>query len=231
MVNLVSVDKAVIATIERNGRRYEVLVDSELAWELKKGKNVSIEDILAVPEIFADARKGEKAGNLSAVFGTDNIYDVAKEIILHGKVPMSKEYRHRLLEEKTRKIVDYISRNAIDARTNAPIPPERVEKAIHELKVNIDPLEPVESQINKILTDLRRIIPLSFERKKLKVVIPSSYAPKVYGVLKKYNKLKEEWLANGDYYAEFDIAAGMLNNFYDEINKATKGNVTVSEVK
>ena len=60
---MVSVDKAIIARLEKHGKKLEVLVDPNKALDFKAGKEVDFEDLLAIDEIFSDAHKSERVPN------------------------------------------------------------------------------------------------------------------------------------------------------------------------
>ncbi len=81
---MVSLDKAVIARLRKGGEEFEVLVDPYLARDLKEGKEVNFEELLAAEEIFKDAKKGERASadELRKAFGTDDIFEIAKRSFL-----------------------------------------------------------------------------------------------------------------------------------------------------
>lgn len=229
---MVSVEDAVIAKLIKNGHKFEILVDCELAMKLKQGEKVNMRDLLAVDNVFKDARKGELASNLYDVFKTNNIEEIAKEIILKGEVPLTTEYKHKLIEEKRKKIIGLICQNAIDPRTKYPIPPQRIENAMEQAKVHIDPFKPAEEQMKEIVDKLRPILPISFEAKKFTVIIPAQYAASAYGLLKRYGKLvSENWLGNGSLQAELEMPAGVSAEFIDKINKATHGEVQIEEKK
>ena len=51
-------DKAVIAKLKIRENNFEILVDCEKALELRSGKKVDIEDVLATRDIFSDVKKG-----------------------------------------------------------------------------------------------------------------------------------------------------------------------------
>jgi len=80
--------------------------------EFRKGKDIGIDSILAVQDIFKDADKGERAGahELEKHFKTSDIFKVAEEIIRHGEVQLTTEQRRRMLDEKRKQIADIISR-------------------------------------------------------------------------------------------------------------------------
>ena len=74
---MVSVDKAVIARLVKNGETFEVLVDPDKALAYRKGSPVSIDNILATSEIFKDSKKGDRptAADLDKAFGKGRAYD------------------------------------------------------------------------------------------------------------------------------------------------------------
>ena len=58
---MVSLDDAVLARLEKGGKRYEVLVDPVLVETFKETPNdVDINEFLAMDEVFHDARGGER---------------------------------------------------------------------------------------------------------------------------------------------------------------------------
>lgn len=54
---MVALEDAVIARLEYYGERFEVLVDPDLASDFKRGESINIDEILAVEEVFKDAKK------------------------------------------------------------------------------------------------------------------------------------------------------------------------------
>ncbi|HIP62955.1 MAG TPA: ribosome assembly factor SBDS, partial [Archaeoglobus profundus] len=159
---MVSLEKAVIARLKKGGETFEVLVDPYLARDLKEGKEVDFEQLLAIEEVFKDARKGERASKevLQKVFGTTDIKKIVKTIIEEGEVQITAEQRREMLEQKKRQIIEFIRRNAVDPRTGAPHPPARIERALEEAKVHIDIFKSVEAQIKDIVKALKPILPL-----------------------------------------------------------------------
>lgn len=223
---MVSLEKAVIARLRKGGEDYEVLVDPYLARDLKEGKNVNFEDLLAAEEIFKDAKKGERvsAEEIRRVFGTDNIYDVVKRIILEGEVQITAEQRKEMLEAKRKQIVTFISRNAIDPRTNAPHPPARIERALEEARVHVDIFKPVEAQIKDIVKALKPIIPLKFEEMEIAIKIPPEYTGKAISALYSFGGItKEEWQKDGSWICVMRIPSGMYGDLMDLLGKVAKG--------
>lgn len=222
---MVSVDKAVIARYSKGGKRFEVLVDPDLAWAMKRGENVSIEDMLASFDVYSDARKGERApaSEVSKVFGTADIYEVAKRIVVDGEVHLTTEQRRRMYEEIRQKIANIISRRAIDPRTGAPHPPQRVLTAMDQAKIHIDIFKSPEDQLQDVVGALRKIIPLRIETKRIEVVIPPHYASKVYSHIKKCRVLREQWRNDGSLSLMLEVPAGMLEEVLRDFANATRG--------
>jgi ribosome maturation protein SDO1 len=222
-----NLDKAIIGRIKKGGETFEVYLDPDKAYDYINGKKKDLKNILVVEEVFKDAKKGERQSpaKIKEVFGTDDIYVVLKEILEKGEVQLTTEQRRKMQEEKRKQIIHYISRNAIDVRTNAPVPEQRVELAMEEAKIRVDPFKPVDAQVPEIMKALKRIIPIKFATARIAVKIPAEYAMKAYSILKNYGMKQEEWGSQGELYAVVEIPAGMQGEFLDKLNKATAGNV------
>lgn len=227
---MVSVDKAVIARIQKNGNTYEILVDCEQAMAYREGKSVSLRGLLAVDEVFKDSKKGLRAGNLAGTFGTEDIEKIADEIIRKGEVQLTQEYREKLTKEMKNRIVNYISMSATDTRTNSPVPPQRVELAIEQIKFSANPFGSVESQAKEVIEKLRPILPMSTEMKMLKVTIGSRWASKAYNLVSRLATIKSDsWLNDGSWTCEVTLLGGKVGNFINEINSLTQGNAEIIE--
>ena len=129
-----------------------------------------------------------------------------------------------MLEEKKKKVIYTISKNAINPQTRTPHPPARIEKAMDEAKVHIDPLKSVDQLVNITMKAIRPLIPIRFEEINIAVKIPPLYAPKAYGDISKVGTItKEEWQRDGSWIGVIRIPAGIQTDFYALINHLTKG--------
>jgi len=129
---MVKLEEAVTARFDSKGEKFEILVDPDLALQLKKGENVNFSDLLAVETVFKDAAKGSEQSPeaLAKSFGTTNIEEIAKTIVQQGDVQLTTEQRRQMKEARYRELVEFISRNAMNPQTNAPHPPKRIENAL-----------------------------------------------------------------------------------------------------
>ena len=57
---MVKLDDAVIARMEKHGHKYEVLVDPDLAMDVKHGKVVDFSELLAADRVFKDSKAGDE---------------------------------------------------------------------------------------------------------------------------------------------------------------------------
>lgn len=224
----------VIARIEKAGEKFEVLVKPEAVQKLRDGKEVNLLAELAIDEIFRDAHKGSKASEekMAEFFGTTAPLDVAKQIIQRGEIQLTTEQRRQMLEAKRRQIVQYIAANAINPQTGAPHPPQRIEIAMDEAKVHIDPFKGVEAQVKDVLDALRPLIPIRFEKARIAVKLSAEDSAKCYGDIKAFGSiLKEEWQPSGAWIGVVEMPAGMQTEFLERLNARTKGNVETRILK
>ncbi len=225
---MVRLEDAIIARYEHSGHRFEILVDPDIIDDVKSGKIENVVDYMVIDEIFKDAHKGDRASEeiIKEVFGTTDVNEVAKEIIKKGQVQLTTEQRRKMLEEKKKRIIAEIARNAINPQTGAPHPPQRIELAMEEAKVHIDPIKPVEEQVPVVLKALRMVIPIRFEKIKIAIKVSGDMYGKIYGELSKSGTiLQEEWQKDGSWIGVVEIPAGMQGEFLDLLNKKTHGNV------
>ncbi len=231
---MVSLEKAVIARLRKGGETFEVLVDPYLARDLKEGKDVNFDDLVAVEEVFHDAKKGDRASidDIEKIFQTRDIREVIKRIILEGEVQITAEQRKEMLEQKKRQIIEYIRRNAIDPRTNAPHTYARIEAAMEEARVSVDIFRPVEAQAREIVKALKPILPLKFEEVEIAIKIPPEHTGKAIGALYNFGTvINEEWQRDGSWICVMRIPAGMQGDLMDLLGKVAKGEAMTKILK
>jgi ribosome maturation protein SDO1 len=231
---MVKVEDAVIARWETQGSRFEVLVDPTAVQDIKDGKSIDLSDKLALDHVFKDAKKGDKISEeyLERTFHTRSIPEIARQIIQKGEVQVTTEQRHQLQEAKHKQIVASIVRNAMNPQTGAPHPPARIEAAMLEAKVHVDPFKSADSQVQEILAKLRPLLPIRFDSVRVRMKIPAQHYPKVIGDLKGLGKLTDEqWLADGSWSGVLEIPAGVQTELYEKLNARTKGAAETALVK
>lgn len=218
--------KLVLARLIKGGKRFEIIVDINKAWRFKGGESVNIRDIVESPHVYYDARRGLKASpeDLRAIFGTEDVVKIAEIILKQGELQLTAEQRRELLEMKKRQIIEFLSRNAVDPRTNAPHPPKRIELALEEVGAPIDPFKPVEEQVQDVIKALSRVLPLKIARALLAVRVPPQYAGRAYGAISRMGKIiRSEYARDGALMLELEVPAGLTESVIVQINSLTKG--------
>ena len=231
---MVRLDDAVPARLKTHGTTFEVLVDPDGALALKRGERVNLEDILAVEDIFENASRGDRSPeeDLQKAFGTLEVLPIAEIIIKKGDISLTAEQRKQFIENKRRQVIEAIARNAINPQTKTPHPPGRIEQAMTEARVNIDPTKSIDELVKIAMKAIRPLIPIRFEEVEVAVKIPSAYAPKAYGEVAAFGKLsREAWQNDGSWIGVVEIPAGMQTEFYALINRLTKGEAETKLLK
>lgn len=221
----------VIAWIDIKGQHFEILVKPDEAFKFKEGEKVSISDVLWSDMVYKDVRKGLKASpdSVRKAFGTEDINAIAEKILREGQLQITEEERRKIIEMKRRQIITYIARNAVDPKTGTPIPEQRIENLMDELRIGVDPFKPVEQQALDIVKRLATVIPIKIAKALIEVIVPPEYAGRAIGEIKRLGDVKKtQWMDDGSLKAELEIPAGMQLEVIDKIQSITKGQSQVN---
>jgi ribosome maturation protein SDO1 len=219
-------EKYTVARLTKDNEHFEVLVKSQKALDYRNGKIAGITEVLAAETIFSDANKGTRVAEeqLHKAFGTTDALKIADAILKKGTLQLTTEQRRKMVEDKRKQIIDFISRQAVDPKTNLPHPPLRIENAMEQIHYPIDPYKPVEEQAKDIVKLLRPILPLKIEQISVGVRIPAEYSARAYGAVKNFGVIRhEEWRSDGSWYGTVEMPAGSYASFLNKLGEATKG--------
>jgi len=219
-------EKYTVARMTKDNEHFEVLVKPQKALDYRMGKIAAITEVLATETIFSDANKGTKVSEeaLRKAFGITETLKVAEIILKKGTMQLTTEQRRKMIEDKRKQIIDFISRQCVDPKTNLPHPPLRIENALEQIHYSIDPFKPLEEQAREIIKLLRPILPLKMEQVSVGVRIPAEYSAKAYGTIKTFGTIKrEEWRADGSWYSVLEMPAGLYGPFLEKLGEMTKG--------
>lgn len=221
-------DKFTTARLTKSQDRFEILVKPQQALDYKLGKQVPVSQVLLIEEIYSDSSKGTRASaeKLQKHFGTQDPVKVAEEIMKAGELQLTTDQRRQLVEEKRKQIVSVITRNALDPRTGTPHPPLRIEQALEQIRISIDPYKSAEEQAKMIIEELRPILPIKMEQMRIAVKVFSEHAARAYNALKSFGTVsREEWQTDGSLVAVVEMPAGLYGSFIDRVGKLTQGTI------
>lgn len=221
-------DKFTTARLTKGQDRFEILVKPQQALDYKLGKQVAVSQLLMIEEIYSDSSKGTRASTekLQKYFGTLDPVKVAEEIMKAGELQLTTDQRRQLVEDKRRQIVTIITRNALDPRTGVPHPPLRIEQALEQIRISIDPYKSAEEQAKTVIEELRPILPIKMEQMRIAVKVFPEHAARAYNAFKSFGTVsREEWLTDGSLVAVLEMPAGLYGSFIDRVGKLTQGTI------
>ena len=227
-------DKVTIVRYTFSGDKFELLVKPDPAFDYKIGKITEISKVLVSDEIYTDSSKGTRVPNekLEQVFKTNDQTKIAEIIMKKGELNLTTEQRKKMISEKRKQLVTFIAKTYVDPRSHLPHPPLRIEQAMDDGRVSIDPFRNVDEQVKDVVEKLRPIIALKSENVVLEISIPAQFVAQSYTVLKSTGTLKkEDWQPNGSLKAILEIPAGARPNVIDRLGSITKGTATVEVSK
>ena len=218
---MVSLDDAVLARLEKGGKRYEALVDPDLVEQWREDSSaIELDDFMAMDEIFHDARAGERPTEeaLMNTFQTLEVEAILNIILEKGSIQLTTAQRKARVENMRQQIIHHIHSQAIDPKSKSPHPRTRIELALDESKYSVDPFKRLEDQVKDAISKLKPLIPLSFESVRLAFRIPGSAYGSVSQLLRPHQK-KEQWLENGDWACVVELPAGMKGDMIGQVLK------------
>ena len=227
-------DKLTVVKYSYAGEKFEILVKPDPAFDYKLGKITEISKILISDEIYTDSGKGTRASNelLIKVFKTEDVTKIAEIMMRKGELNLTTEQRKKMTADKRKQIVTFIAKTYVDPKTHLPHPPLRIEQAMTDGRVSVDPFKNPDEQIKDIVEKLRPIIPLKTENIILEISVPAQFVAQSYTVLKSTGSLKkEDWQSNGSLKAILEIPAAARPNVIDRLGAITKGTANVEVQK
>jgi ribosome maturation protein SDO1 len=233
---MISLDEAVTARLESHGQRFEVLVDPDAALAIKRDDfDGDLEDVIAAEDVFEDASRGDRPPEnmLEEVFDTTDPMAIIPEVIKRGEIQITADQRREMQEQKHKQLIQRITRNAVNPQMDdAPHPPERIESALEETDFRVDPMEPVETQVDDALDALRPVIPIRFDEVTVAVQVPADHAGSAQAQIRQFGDLeREEWQSDGSWVGVLTFPAGLQNDFYDVVNENTSGEAETQIIK
>lgn len=227
-------DKYTLVRYQTGSEKFEIMVDPDKGLAYKRGEPSEIRNVLLVDTIFTDVNKGEKASaeKLEKAFGTSDPLEVAEILFEKGVFQLNTQQRREMIEQKRRQIIHIISRTYVDPKTKLPHPPTRIENALEDIRLQIDPFKDADEQVKDVVEELRSVLPMSSDNVQIAIKIPAEYTGKSYGIVKDFGEIKrDEWLSDGSWVAVVEIPAAMQLEMLEALGKATQGNIQSKIVK
>ena len=156
-------ESGVLCRLKKGGAHFEVLCRAAQIERFREGSVASRDDVLMSPELFKDAKRGERpsADEICSAFGDADASKAINEVLLKGDCQLSTAERRKKTEEKRAEIVTFIASNFMQPQTLHPIPRTRIENGMEQIKgLKIDPFRSAATQAEEISKKLKDMFPL-----------------------------------------------------------------------
>jgi len=143
---------------------------------------------------------------------------------------LSTEERKDMVEQKRNEIINYFHKYYLDPKTKKPHPVTRIESALSQIKVRIDPDIPVDKQVLEISKKLIEVIPIKRSEMEATIAVPHQWIGQVQGIIKKYCTITSDKYT--DVGCEYGVAfvPGDYDIINNELKSATKDNYSFDVV-
>jgi ribosome maturation protein SDO1 len=158
-----------------------------------------------------------------ATFGTDKVSDVLKQIVEKGDIELSAAERKEAVEKKRAEIVNYIHKYYIDPKSKTPHPVVRIQNALDQLKIRVDPDIPADRQVQEITRRLPEVLAVRRTEMEGTITIPHAYLGQAAGVIKKFAQVKGESYGGEGCAYEVSFVPGDYQPLTQELQKLTQG--------
>lgn len=230
---MVSLDDSIVIRLKSYGETFEVMADPDMALKYRAGDISDIESVVAVDNVFKDAKAGDRASedSIKKVFQTSDINEVISQVLKKGELHLTTEQKKTMLEERKRQIVTLIARNAVNPQTGAPHPPARIEDALDEVRFMVTISKSAKEQVDAAVKAIRPILPIKFEKRKIAVKIPAQYSGNVHNIFREFGDIEKEQWAGTSLIILITIPAGLQDEFYSKANNITHGEAEIKVVE
>jgi len=204
---------------------FEIATKKGSVTAYKNDKSKGLKNVLDSEIVWKDLKKGERASGqeLMAAFKTDDVLKVAEVIIEKGDLQLTEAERKEIMAKKRNEIVNYIHKYYVDPKTGFPHPIIRIDAALNESKVRIDPDAPTEKQVTEFMKSLITIIPCKKTEISGTVVIPLIHQKAANSVISKYAKIVGQKKSDTGLTVNITCVPGDFQQLINELNQATKG--------
>ncbi len=182
-----------ISRLSLKGEKFEIIVAPDPALNFKLTGKGDIRKILLVDEVYSDSKKGLRVSSekLRKFFGTTDVFKIAEKILLEGELQLTSEQRRRMIESKRQRIIAILSKILIDPSLGNPIPSLRIEQALNQVGVSIDPLKPSEEQVKNVVKALRQMLQFKVNEVSLTLTCQQEESTDLYGFVNSFGEVDQ----------------------------------------
>jgi ribosome maturation protein SDO1 len=183
--------QSTVSRLSLRGEKFEIIVAPDPALSFKLTGKGDMRKILLVEEVYSDSKKGFRVPSekLKKFFGTTDVFKIAEKILLEGELQLTSEQRRRMIESKKQQIIAMLSKSLLDPSLGNPLPSLRIEQAISQIGVSIDPFKPPEEQVKNVIKPLRQILQFKVNEVALTLTCQQEESTSVYGFVNLFGEV------------------------------------------
>jgi len=221
-----------LITFEKHGRHFEVDVNPDNAIAYREGAVIDLNNVLKTMNVYADVKKGLLASetDLQTVFGTNDIKKIAEQILKHGDIQLSQEYRQKQREAMYNKIINDVHRLAIDARTENPLPVQRIQNGLEEIKFKIKDNISYDKLFKEAFNGLKTVMPLKITNMHYELYFDLKYSDAILRYLNNLGNVLKKDVVQEKMHVIMEIPAGLKEEFFTNINDITHGTARIEKL-
>jgi ribosome maturation protein SDO1 len=204
---------------------FELMTKKGTVLQYQEGK-LGLSSVLFADEIFTDQARGLRANEADLIkyFNTTNVEECAKVILEKGELQLTAAERREKVQKKRAEMVNYVHKYYMDPRTKTPHPVVRIEAAFDQLKLNIDPDQAAERQVQeKVLKRLPEVLPIKKCEMSGTLTISNKVVGPAMGLVRKYCQVTGETYTSGNCVMQVSFVPGDYDVFMNDLKAATKG--------
>ena len=188
--------------------------------------NLGVDKVLVSDDIYSNSSKGNKASSsaLRKATGTAVLSDAVLVMLDKGDIQLTTAERRQMVAQRRREMVNYIHKYFTDPKTKRQIPVTRIEGALDQVKLRVDPQASAESQVEKILRPLKDILPMTKTTLSGTLFIPHSHLGKAFPLVSKWADTGAAKYDAKGAHMEVQVIPGVYDSLMQDLNRATHGN-------
>lgn len=215
-----------LVRIKRGGAKFEIAVYPGKVMLFREKKISNLDEVVQQQAIYTNIANGVQAGaaELAGSFPeAKSTQEIIQLILLKGEVQLTAAERKEKLEKRRREVVNHLHKYYVNPKTNLPHPTVRIEAALDEMKVRIDPDLPADKQVAQIIKNMPAVLPIKKQEVRASLTIPHRHVGATHSLVGQYVKIETEQWTDIGCVMSITSNPGDWNTLLSLLNEATKG--------
>ncbi|KAA8911703.1 hypothetical protein TRICI_003735 [Trichomonascus ciferrii] len=229
--NQIKLTNVSLVRMRKGKKRFEIACYQNKVQDWRKGVEKDLDEVLQIPQVFINVSKGQIASNeeLQAAFGTTSHDEVIQLILKKGELQVGGKERQAQSEQSRLEILQIIADKCINPNTKRPYPTSILDKALNELKFNVNTSKSPKTQALEAIKLLisRQLIPIARASMKVRLTGPSKDAKRYNEKVKSFISQVEDEDWDQDWELIGFIEPGSFRGLDELLRTESKGKANI----